>query len=137
MTCSSPTWSSIENEQPLEVLWGNECLAMPTDYILFIHGVNTRESASDPTYADQLFDASRPSRALLACLPHSASGSERTRHQCNKVSLVCLTFDGLQIGQEWGLLHATLYPLPSSALTSSNNALPWAINDRACVALMG
>ena len=29
---------------------------MPTGYILFIHGVNTRESASDPTYADQLFD---------------------------------------------------------------------------------
>ena len=36
---------------------------MLTDYLLFIHGVNTRESASDPTYADQLFDLiqSRPS----------------------------------------------------------------------------
>ncbi|HKF38440.1 MAG TPA: hypothetical protein VKB35_16200 [Ktedonobacteraceae bacterium] len=29
---------------------------MSTDYLLFIHGVNTRESASDPTYANQLFD---------------------------------------------------------------------------------
>ena len=29
---------------------------MATDYILFIHGVNTREERENPEYADQLFN---------------------------------------------------------------------------------
>ena len=28
---------------------------MATDYIVFIHGVNTRETVEPPTYADALF----------------------------------------------------------------------------------
>jgi len=29
---------------------------MPTDYVLFNHGVNTREERPQPGYADQLFE---------------------------------------------------------------------------------
>jgi hypothetical protein len=39
---------------------------MPTDYVLFIHGVNTRETASDPTYADQLFDLMQKQDIIIA-----------------------------------------------------------------------
>jgi len=28
---------------------------MVTDYVVFVHGVNTRENAYDPNYADRLF----------------------------------------------------------------------------------
>ncbi len=42
---------------------------MPTDYLLFIHGVNTHYKGTTPNYADELFDqikssASSPSRPL-------------------------------------------------------------------------
>src|SRR5712692_4176740 len=40
---------------------------MPTDYILFNHGVNTRDERPQPTYADRLFE-------LIQCHYHHPQG---------------------------------------------------------------
>ena len=52
---------------------------MATDYIVFIHGVNTREKAEPPTYADALFTLIQQS------VEHRATGD--TPHQLVKVPL--------------------------------------------------